>query len=91
MFATEVTLEGVCQAGICPDVNVRTCPLVPAARNAVVLAAVWYGTEPAAPPVMFATDVGAVAFVQAGIWLEFSVNTWPLVPAAKNEVAFGAD
>jgi hypothetical protein len=40
MLATDVTADGVCQAGSCPEVNVRTWPLVPAAKNVVVLAAV---------------------------------------------------
>jgi hypothetical protein len=40
---------------------------------------------------MLATEVAALGVVQAGIWLEFNVRTWPLVPAAKNEVALTAD
>jgi hypothetical protein len=90
-FAIEVIVCGVVQAGMLLDVKVRIWPLVPADRNAVVLGADWYGRAPAVPPEIFAIEVAAVGVCQAGICADVKVKTWPLVPAAKNAVAFGAD
>ena len=58
-------VEIVCQLGI-PLVSCNTCPLVPAVNKPVVLLAVWYGIEPAAPPAILVA-VNAVPFKLAVI------------------------
>ena len=57
---------------------------LPAAKKVVVLPAVWYGIEPAAPPDMFVEAVASVAVAAFPVVFWFSVGTSPGT-IARNE------